>query len=189
MLLAEVLRVFLGSNFHVVVAHHCYRSGQPSRASLTDMTRALGIRTVINLRGHQEDEDEEPWYRPEIDTAKELGINIIHIGLSAYTPPSSREFSALIDALETSPEPILLHCHSGSDRSGLASAAYLLLKTDTPLQEASRQIHWRFGHNPWGGAACQHLVFGQYAEWLLAHGWRHTSARFRQWAHTEYQPW
>jgi protein tyrosine phosphatase (PTP) superfamily phosphohydrolase (DUF442 family) len=187
MLLAEVLRVFLGSNFHTVVPHHCYRCGQPTPSSLAALVHALHIRTVINLRGWQIDEDEELWFRPEVDAAAALGVKLVHISLSAYTPPSAQEFRALIRALDEGPEPILLHCHSGSDRSGLASATYLLLKTDTPLEEARWQIHWRFGHNPWGGAACQRLVLGQYADWLRAHGCQHTPAAFRRWACEEYR--
>ncbi len=182
MLVAEILRVFIGPNFHTVVPHRCYRCGQPTAAGLGDMVRGLGIRTVINLRGVQDDPDEEAWYQPEIEAAAALGVKLIHIGLSAYTPPPMSEFRALVQALDESETPILLHCHSGSDRTGLASTAYLLLKTDTPLPEARGQIHWRFGHNPWGGAACQHLVFEQYAEWLRTHGWEHRPGRFREWA-------
>jgi protein tyrosine phosphatase (PTP) superfamily phosphohydrolase (DUF442 family) len=179
---AEMLRVFLGPNFHVVVPHHCYRCGQPTAASLGEMVRALGIRTVINLRGQNED---EAWYQQEAQAAAELGIPLIDIGLSAYTPPSADEFRALIHALDHSPTPILLHCHSGSDRSGLASAAYLLLKTDTELATASAQIHLRYGHNPWGGAACQREMLSHYADWLRGHGWEHRPERFRQWASGE----
>jgi protein tyrosine phosphatase (PTP) superfamily phosphohydrolase (DUF442 family) len=182
--LAEVLRVFLGSNLHAVVPHQCYRCGQPTAASLGNMVRSLGIRTIINLRGHNEDES---WYQQEIQAAAALGVPLRHIGLSAYTPPSAEEFRALIHALDDSPEPILLHCHSGSDRSGLASAAYLLLKTDTTLAIARQQIHPRYGHNPWGGAACQRLVLGQYADWLHRHGWEHRPERIRHWACEEYR--
>ncbi len=186
-LLAEVLRVFVGSNFHTVVPHECYRCGQPSPRTLTELVRSLGIRTVINLRGHQTDEEEEWWYRPEVEAAERLGVRLVPIGLSAYTPPTAEALRDLIHALDDSPEPILLHCHSGADRSGLASAFYLLLKTDTPLDEARRQIHWRYGHNPWGGAACQREVLGQYADWLRAHGWQHQPERFRHWATVEYR--
>jgi protein-tyrosine phosphatase len=185
MLLAETARVFLGSNFHTVVPHRCYRSGQPTPQWLGDVTNAVGIRTVINLRGANNPE-EELWYQPEKDAAAQLHLNHIDIGLSAYAPPPASEWRALIEALDGSEEPILVHCHSGSDRSGLASAAYLLLKTNTSLADASNQVHLRFGHNPWGGAACQQLVLGQYADWLREHGWEHRPDRFRHWACEEY---
>lgn len=187
MLLAEVLRVFIGSNFHAVVAHQCYRCSQPTPARLGNLVRALGIRTVINLRGSQDDE-ETWWYFPEVEAAAALDVKLVDVALSAYAPPRVHRMKALIHALDTSVEPILLHCHSGSDRTGLASAAYLLLKTDTSLEAASQQIHLRYGHNPWGRAACQRQVLGQYAEWLRAHGWDHQPDRFRHWACHDYKP-
>jgi protein tyrosine phosphatase (PTP) superfamily phosphohydrolase (DUF442 family) len=185
MLVAEVLRVFTGSNFHTVVAQRCYRSGQPSPADLRDLVGALGIRTVINLRGRQA--ETEAWYLPEVEAARTLGIGQIDITMSAYTPPPEKDLCALVRALDDSPGPLLLHCHSGSDRTGLAAALYLLLKTDTPLAEARRQIHPRFGHNPWGAATCPRLVLGQYADWLSAHGWQHRPELFRRWACAEYR--
>jgi len=184
MLLAEVLGIFAGTNFHAVVPHRCYRCGQPTPTSLGEMVRGLGIRTVVNLRG--DNNDEEPWFPPEVAAAEALGVHLVHVGLSAYTPPSGEALRELIRALDNGPEPLLLHCHSGSDRTGLASAVYLLLRTDTPLEVAQEQIHPRYGHNPWGGAACQRLVLAQYADWLRAHGYEHRSERLRQWAWDDY---
>src|SRR5687768_13280374 len=52
LVLAEALRVLVGTNRHAVIPGKVYRSNQPSPDGLRDATAELGIRTVINLRGY-----------------------------------------------------------------------------------------------------------------------------------------
>jgi protein tyrosine/serine phosphatase len=184
-LAAEAVRTGAGSNFHTVAAHRCYRSAQPSPEALRVLAQTLGIRTVVNLRGLN---DDEAWYHEERQAAERLALAFVDAGLWSSSPPSAEEFGDLVRAIDGSAEPILLHCQSGIDRSGFAAAVYLLLKTDMPLDEASCQLSPRFGHNPWGRAACQDRVLGGYASWLEAHGLQHRPDRFRHWIAEEYRP-
>ena len=48
--------------------------------------------------------------------------------LSATRRPTRRELLQLIDLLETCSYPLLIHCKSGADRTGLASALYRLVR-------------------------------------------------------------
>src|SRR5690348_13052593 len=59
MFVAECLRIFVGGNFHSVVAGKCYRSGQPSADFLETVQRTHDIKAVLNLRDENEG---EPWY-------------------------------------------------------------------------------------------------------------------------------
>lgn len=186
---AKVLHIFVGSNFHAVVAGRCYRGGQPSGADLDMLSRALGVRRVINLRGENESED---WYREERAAADRLGLEVIDVVMSAYWPPVTQEFRKLVQALESGAEPVLLHCHSGSDRTGLAATAYLLLHSDRAPEQALGQLSPRFGHYPFGKAACQRGVIDEYTAWLRAEGLTHRPQHFRHWALTVYvgeYPW
>jgi protein tyrosine phosphatase (PTP) superfamily phosphohydrolase (DUF442 family) len=178
---AEIARVAVGSNFHAVVAGRCYRCAQPSADDLPVLARTLGIRSIVNLRGF----DERPWYGEERAAAERLGIALADAGIWASSPPTESEFLAVVRAVDESPEPMLIHCQSGSDRSGLASAIFLLLKTDATVAQAGGQLSLRFGHNPWGRAGCMDRILAGYVAWLAQHGWTHSPERFRGFAREE----
>src|SRR5215475_8701876 len=130
-------RIFLGYNFHTIVPGQCYRSAQPSTTFLSDVVRTHGIRTIINLRGYNV---HDPSIHDEAEAAAELGVKMIHVRMTAHFKSEEGELRKLIDAFENSPEPILLHCGQGADRTGFASACYLLLKTPATLEEAKGQL-------------------------------------------------
>jgi protein tyrosine/serine phosphatase len=180
----EVVRVTRGSNFHTVIDGRFYRAAQPNGATLEDYIRAYGMRTVINLRGPNDGED---WFEEEKLAAQRHGVAFVSVNMSASDKPQEQELRKLIQTFENCSEPILVHCNSGSDRSGFASACYLLLKTGVPLDEARAQLSLRFGHFPWGKAGCQNEVFDQYKSWLDARGREHSPDQFRRWAVEFYQ--
>jgi protein tyrosine phosphatase (PTP) superfamily phosphohydrolase (DUF442 family) len=180
---AEAARVAVGANFHTVVDGRCYRCAQPSADDLPVLSRTLGIRSIVNLRGF----DERPWYGEERAATERLGITFVDAGIWASWPPTEAEFLKVVRAVDESPEPMLIHCQSGSDRSGLASAIFLLLKTDATVEQACGQLSLRFGHNPWGRAACMDRILAGYAAWLARHGLAHEPDRFRRWARDDYR--
>lgn len=116
------LAIQLLGNFHEVVAGQLYRSNQPSSEQLVRYTGDNGIKTVINLRGENESED---WYKDEIKTSRELGLTHIDFGMSARHELDMTKVNQLVAIMRDAPKPILIHCKSGADRTGLATALYL----------------------------------------------------------------
>jgi protein tyrosine/serine phosphatase len=171
--------ILLAGNFHAVADGQCYRGAQPSAADLATLVRRHHIRTVINLRGVA-DED-EPWYPLEVKTAGELGIKLVDVGMWSNSPPEVDEFRKLIRSLSEDDRPFFLHCFSGSDRTGLASALYLLLRTSATLPEARGQLGLYYGHIPRGRADCQDRVLDCYENWLLREGQVHSPMLLRRW--------
>jgi hypothetical protein len=94
----------------------------------------------------------------------------------------------LIDVLDHTEFPVLFHCHKGADRTGMASAVALLLKSDTPLEEARAQLSPRYGHLSVGKTGNIDRFFDLYSEWLAERGLAHAPAVFRRWATEEYCP-
>jgi protein tyrosine/serine phosphatase len=133
----------LSGNFHTVVAGELYRSAQVTPTRLEAYQRLHGIRTVINLRGAK---PQAAWYRDEVAAADQLGIVHIDFRMSARRPLSMDQAHALLALLKTAPKPILVHCESGADRSGLAAALYLAGIYGAGAREAQRQLSIRFGH-------------------------------------------
>jgi hypothetical protein len=177
--------VLVGSNFHTVIPGKLYRCAQPSAAQLEAWIRRYGIRTVLNLRGCC---DPLPFYLEECQATNRLGVSQEDLGLSAARLPSVQAVRQLVEVLERSDYPLLLHCNKGADRSGLASAVALLLLTDTPLAGARAQAGPRYGHVPIGRTAHIDCFFDLYQEWLAAQGIAHTRPVFRRWAVKEYCP-
>lgn len=183
MLVAEALRVFVGTNFACVKPGLCYRSSQPTPAFLAHMKRTCGIRSVINLR---DENNGDAWYRAEKQATHDLGIELVDAGLWSSSITERADFLRVVKLINRAPEPTLIHCASGSDRTGLASAVYLLLRTDTPLEEARRELHWRHGHFAWTATGCLDVTLENYGKWLSNRGWRHDRERFLQWAEHVY---
>jgi protein tyrosine/serine phosphatase len=174
---ASVLLYFgllqIDGNFHTVAAGKLYRSAQPSAGDLAVYARTLGIKSVINLRGQHQG---EPWYDDEMRVSNELGLFHADIALSARRELSAAQLSSLEKALRDAPAPILIHCKSGADRTGLAAALYVLEVLHLPVETASAQLSWVYGHWPYlgsGSAAMdrtfEHVAAGMHSEGQQEH--------------------
>lgn len=146
--LAAALVGFVGltvatGNLHTVVSAQVYRSAQPDARTLERYGRELGIRTVINLRGENASDD---WYRTETATARRLGMGHIDFRMSAKRGISNAEAWRLIAIMRAAPKPLLIHCESGADRTGLAAALYLAAIGGRGERAAEDQLSLRYGH-------------------------------------------
>jgi protein tyrosine phosphatase (PTP) superfamily phosphohydrolase (DUF442 family) len=184
-LVAEAGRVLVGPNFHTVDPGRAYRCAQPSPEELADLVRRFSIRTIVNLRGHCPEAD---WYREQCRACARLDIDQEDICFSAGRLPSVPEVRRLVEALDHCNYPILFHCQRGADRTGLASAVYLLLHGTGDYASARRRLGLRFGHVALGRPANLDRFFALYEEWLASHAEAHTPARFRSWVWNDYRP-
>jgi protein tyrosine phosphatase (PTP) superfamily phosphohydrolase (DUF442 family) len=182
---AEVVRMLLGANFHIIMPGELYRSGQPSPALLARLVSQYGIRTVINLRGDFEPPEE---YQAERRCVRDLHLDYQEAGLWSSLQPTVPEACRLVDALDRATPPVLLHCGGGSDRTGLATTLFLLLRTDTDLPRARMQLSIRYGHFPLGPAVAMDRFVDKYERWLESTGQTHSADRLRWWVRHEYQP-
>lgn len=184
----EAVRVTVGPNLHIVLPGRIYRCAQPTPQMLTKLVQRFGIRTVVNLRGCC-----VPYsrYMDEARSTHDLNISQEDICLSAYRLPSASEMRRLVEVLDRSEHPILLHCRRGADRTGLVAAVCQLLYTDTDLAGARRQMGPRFGHVAMGHTANLDLFVQQYEDWLRQTGQVHSPAELRRWILQEYRgsPW
>jgi undecaprenyl-diphosphatase len=168
-------------NFHTVIAGCVYRSGQLSPASLESHVAQKHIRSVINLRGANPGDD---WYEQECAVAQRHGLRHYDLPLDSLFPPTGQDLHELIVLLDSCPKPVLIHCQSGIDRSGMVAAICILLLDEhgTPDQ-ALTQLSWRFGHLPWQENRVRLKAFVQgYQDWLEHKGFTHNPSRFQEWA-------
>ncbi len=133
----------LSGNFHTVIPGELYRSAQPSASQLEFYARNYGVKTVVNLRGASENKG---WYNREIATAKRLGLTHIDFPMSASKQLTPDEADRLVALLKDAPKPILVHCKSGADRTGLVSVIYSQQIAGLAEETAERQLSLFFGH-------------------------------------------
>lgn len=138
-----LLAIQLTGNFATVVPGEVYRSNQPTPADIAAYAARYKIRTIVNLRGPSA---RAAWYRDEVAAARRLGLTLIDFPMQVdrrLDPKAADELAAL---LRDAPRPILIHCRSGADRTGLASVIYLARVARVDEETAERQLSLRYGH-------------------------------------------
>lgn len=131
------------NNFHAVVPGRLYRSAQMPRDELIDTIRANGIKTVIDLRLTGDAPDETGF--TEAAAARQAGASYRHIPFSSSRVDQRTSLLALMSAYRELPEPILVHCSSGTHRAGVASAIWLLEQAGKTPEEAAEQLTLKYG--------------------------------------------
>jgi protein tyrosine/serine phosphatase len=135
-------------NVHVVESGALYRSAQLSGQKLVDVIAAYGIKSVINLRGENRG---SWWYDNEVEVTAAHGVSHFDVRMTALRDTDDATVTRLMETMRTAPRPLLIHCESGSDRTGLASALYERFVKEQPAEVAAGQISFRYGHFPWLG--------------------------------------
>ncbi|MEQ8368003.1 MAG: tyrosine-protein phosphatase [Roseicyclus sp.] len=164
-------------NFHKVNAE-LFRSGHPGYRTLK-RARALGVTSVLSLRG----EADSVATLLERDACAELGLELRFLALRSTVLPSPSDLLELVAQLRDMPKPMLVHCKSGSDRTGLAATLYRHVIEGEPLSRARQAFSWRYGHVSRGKAGVIHGMLDAYA---AAHA--DTGIGFEDWVSQSYDP-
>jgi hypothetical protein len=176
-------RPWFQGNFGVVDPGRVLRSAQPT-SQLSSWMRDYRIKSILNLRGGNVS---NWWYDAEVQAANDGAVAYYDWPLSATRRPTRRELLVLIDLLSRCEYPLLIHCKSGADRTGLAAAVYLMNCRGEPPERALREFSLEFGHIPLFGTEHLHEPLNEYAAWLTARRVPHTPQQFRAWVKNDYR--
>ena len=160
------------------LSDEAWRSAQPAPRHVRMLARS-GIKTILNLR----DERDCGSYRLEQEACERAGINLVNFGVKSREAPAREKIhgaKAIFGQLEY---PMLMHCKSGADRVGLMSVLYMHFRKGLPIEEALRQLNWRFGHFKHADTGVLDYVFESY----LASN-RVQPIEFLDWVDTAYNP-
>lgn len=129
------------TNLAPIIDGAFYRSNHPTPRRLRRLKSRLGIKTLINLRGHRKCGSDalSRW------AAAELGIKLIDMAFESRGAPHRDRILRFHEIYQSVETPVLLHCKSGADRAGLAAGLIIMFRGGT-ASEALQQLHWRFGH-------------------------------------------
>lgn len=161
-----------------MIAPGVFRSNQPDRRRLARM-KAAGVVAVLYLRGS----DGSAPYRAEAQACRALGLQFHSFNMSAHRLPPPERVLALIDLFRRIERPFLLHCRAGADRTGLASAIYLLAIEGRPVEDAAEMLSARFGHWSWSSTGVLDQMLRAYAA-----AQRESGIGFEDWLRDGYDP-
>lgn len=111
------------------VSDDLYRGAQPTAEGMRQL-KAMGIKTVINLRTFHSDRD-------EID---DTGLDNEHIRIGAWYPGEKDIVRFLEIAIDRERTPVFVHCMHGADRTGVMVAAYRVAVCGWSKQEAIAEM-------------------------------------------------
>lgn len=129
------------SNLAPVIPGKVYRCNHPTPGRLRRLTRQLGLRTLINLRGPTGNGSDAL----SREAAARLGLDFIDMALESRGAPQRDRILRLHHIYRTMQAPALVHCKSGADRAGLAAGLFILFEGGRATQ-ALQQLSLRFGH-------------------------------------------
>lgn len=146
-----ILDAFHPRKFRVVVPDKIYASGQIHRRIIRDVLAQYHIATIVSLTDPVEDDRDDA---AEVQAAKEMGIVHYRFVLDGDGTGDIHRYADALQQMviaDQTGRPLLIHCHSGVQRSGAATAFYRILVQhwngpDT-VAELERN-HWNPSQNP-----------------------------------------
>jgi protein tyrosine/serine phosphatase len=146
------------SNFATVAPGRLYRCNHPTPQRLSALTRRLGVKTLVNLRGLTRNGSDALTR----DAAARLGLDFIDMALESRGAPQRERILRLHDIFRHMRAPALMHCKSGADRAGLAAGLFILFEGGV-AREALQQLSLRFGHIRQARTGILDAFFHRYA--------------------------
>ncbi|HUO94037.1 MAG TPA: hypothetical protein VMU22_14015 [Rhizomicrobium sp.] len=134
-------------NFHWIDPGRAARSSQAYAGFLALFLRRHRIRALVNLRGPN---PHWRWWRNEKKITERVGVAHRDVMLSSKRLPTRKMLLALLDAFDQLPQPVLLKCSGGQDRTSFAAALYIVHTQGWSAFDAA-QAHfarWPYLHLP-----------------------------------------
>ena len=160
------------------IAPGVYRSNYPTSARIKRLKRQ-GVNTILSLRG----QFDGAFNALERDACERHDVMLTFVPLGAREAPKARRILDLLKTFREIDRPFLMHCKSGADRAGLASAIYLMVIEGKPVSTAKKMLSPKYLH-----IRNKHVGILDYLlECYEAHS-RQTPMDFETWVATVYDP-
>ena len=123
-------------NFSVVEEGRVYRSARPDARFLEWLQRTHGIERVVGLAGRESVHE----------VATDLGMEVSTWEWKTRRLPAGSELDDVVSLIDAK-APVLVHCASGSDRTGYAVAAFRVERRNWSPERAVAEME-RYWHDP-----------------------------------------
>ena len=111
------------------VTSQLYRSAQPDAAGLRDVEK-FGVKTVINLRDLSDD----------TKLAHGTKLRLLRVKMDTWHIEDEDVARVLALLRQKKDGPFLVHCHHGSDRTGVVCAMYRIVEQHWGREDAIREL-------------------------------------------------
>ena len=144
-------------NFHKV-DDNFYRSAQPTDKQLEEIIKKYNIKTVLNVRG----EEHKNILDSQRKICNKLGAELKTIRLNSRGVPKKNDINKLYEILTTSKYPMLVHCKSGSDRTGLVATLYCHWIKKKPIEKIKQLKTFPYLHLKYSKTGLIDRYFEEY---------------------------
>ncbi len=133
----------LSSNLYILDNGNLIRSAQLTESELTEAVKKYQIKTIFNLQGNRPGYE---WFDNEQKVAANLNVKNYNYDFASESIPNSDRFQSFMQNLANAERPILIHCRSGSDRTGEMTAVYMMKYMGTTKEQALEQLTQKYWH-------------------------------------------
>jgi len=171
---------FLRVRFHNMhdMGGGMFRANQPSPKRIAELAE-MGIKTILNLRG----ESSKGYYLLEKEACEAHGITLIDYRMYSRDVHSQDKLLGAQKLFEEIEYPCMMHCKSGSDRTGIMGVLYRHFRMGDDIQTALEQLSFRYLHVKAGKTGMLDHFFEDYLAYNEA-----TPITFHAWVETVYDP-
>lgn len=149
------------------VNDHYYRGAQPEEGQYEQL-KALGVKTVIDLR-----DDPKDYAKAKAELA---GLRYINLPMSDKRYPEGESVSKFLQyANDANNWPVFVHCAGGRHRTGAMTAVYRMTVEGWQIERAYDEMKDYDFYTRWGHKAMKTFVY-DYAKELVARRARPTTA-------------
>ena len=159
------------------ISEKTYRSNQPFPWQILDDKNKRGIKTIINLRGVRNCSS----FFLEKETCKKHNIKLINFPVTSRAAPKVETILAAKKLFNEIEYPVIMHCKSGADRAGLMSALYLILHKNISVDEAKKQLSFKYLHIKHAKTGILDAFFESYLK-------ENKNQDFLDWVKNDYDP-
>ncbi|MBI1359484.1 MAG: protein tyrosine phosphatase [Alphaproteobacteria bacterium] len=140
------------------ISDEMYRANQPSPEHIGRYARELGLKTIINLRG----KSPKGYYLLEKEACHRHGVDLVDFQVFSRDAPARDSVLAARDLFQSIAYPALMHCKSGADRAGLMAVLYMHFRQGLPIEEARKQLSFKYLHIREGKTGVLDFFFETY---------------------------
>jgi len=171
---------FLRMRFHNMhdMGGGMFRANQPSPKRIAELAE-MGIKTILNLRG----ESPKGYYLLEKEACEQHGITLIDYRMYSRDVHSVDKLLGAKALFERIEYPCVMHCKSGSDRTGIMGVLYRHFKMGDSIEQALEQLSFRYLHVKAGKTGMLDHFFEDYLAYNAA-----TPISFSDWVQSVYDP-
>lgn len=123
-----------------VVAENIYRGAAPTNEGLKNL-KALGVRTIIDLRIEKKALDEQK-------IAEKMGFTWINLRMGREAPTQKQVDTFLHTLSFAADEPVFVHCQHGADRTGAMIGIYRVQIEGWSFADTWKEMR-KFGFKPY----------------------------------------